>query len=97
MSPNCRSRSTSTTFESRWASATERFVATSVLPVPPFGPRMAISGAVGFPGMAIPLRRAITFRSVNATSSGRLRESDHVVCAGFERLPQEAVRRATRS
>ena len=53
------------------ASATARLVETSVLPVPPFGPRTQMSGAVVCPAAVVaPCRRASTFCSENPISSG---------------------------
>ena len=63
-SPNCRSRSTSTTLWPASASATARLHEVSVLPVPPFGPSTQISAPLASPAPTLaPLRRATAFWS----------------------------------
>ena len=62
-SPNCRSRSITSTFWCASASATARLQAVSVLPVPPFGPSTQMSRASPrWPfASALDGRRAIAF------------------------------------
>jgi hypothetical protein len=71
MSPNCKSRSTTTVRPPERASETPRFVDTSVLPVPPLGPSTQIIGASAMPlATAAPRRRATAFSSAKAIRSG---------------------------
>ena len=84
----------SATRSPRWAKATARFVAVSVFPVPPFGPRMQTSRELirssGRLGSLLPCEELVDLEA-HLVPGGR--EHDDVVGSRLERAPQEPVRR----
>ena len=83
----------SATLRPRCARQTERFVEVSVLPVPPFGPRMQTSARSAGRGPVPALLPGEQLVDLEADLLRGRREHDDVVCAGLERAPEEAVRR----